>query len=115
MDFTGKTAVITGAARGIGLAIAQRFSQAGATIVLCDVDEAGVTQAAAGLPGQAIGVRTNVTSTDDIARLFEVTLEKFGRVDIVVTMRESRATRLWSDGRKRLGPRLTSTPRGRFL
>jgi len=52
--------------------------------VLCDVDEAGVTQAAAGLPGRAIGVKTNVTSADDIAKLFGRGSQEFQRVDIVV-------------------------------
>jgi 3-oxoacyl-[acyl-carrier protein] reductase len=84
MDFTGKTAIVTGAARGIGLAIAQRLSQAGAAVVICDVDEAGAVQAAAGLPGKALGVKTNVTNADDIAHLFDVTLKEFQRVDIVV-------------------------------
>jgi 3-oxoacyl-[acyl-carrier protein] reductase len=84
MDFTGKTAIVTGAARGIGLAIAQRFSQAGAAVVICDIDEAGVVQAAAGLSGKALGVKANVTSADDIAHLFDVTLKEFQRVDIVV-------------------------------
>ncbi len=84
MDFTGKTALITGSARGIGFAIAQRFSKAGAAVVLCDVDEAGVTQAAASLPGKVIGVKTNVTSADDIAHLFETALKEFQHVDVVV-------------------------------
>ncbi|MEW5796108.1 MAG: 3-oxoacyl-[acyl-carrier-protein] reductase [Candidatus Zixiibacteriota bacterium] len=84
VNFSGKVALITGSARGIGLAIARKFSEAGASVVLCDVDEAGVQQAAQSLPGIAMGIKTNVTSQDDISRLLDTAVKEFGRIDVVV-------------------------------
>jgi 3-oxoacyl-[acyl-carrier protein] reductase len=84
MDFTGKVAVVTGSARGIGLTIARRFAEAGASVVLCDISETQVLESAAQMPGKALGVKTDVTSPDDIANLFDSTTKAFGRVDIVV-------------------------------
>ena len=84
MDFTGKVAIITGSARGIGLAIARRFAENGASVVLCDISEDQVRESAAQMPGKAIGLKTDVTQSDDIAALLDATLKAFGRVDIVV-------------------------------
>jgi len=84
MDFTDQVAVVTGSARGIGLAIARRFAEAGAGVAICDIDETGVRQAVESLPGRAIGLRADVTSAEDIAGLFETVLKELGRVDIVV-------------------------------
>lgn len=84
MDFTDQVAVVTGSARGIGLAIARRFAEAGVGVVVCDIDEAGVRKAVESLPGRAIGLRADVTSAEDIAGLFETVLKELGRVDIVV-------------------------------
>jgi 3-oxoacyl-[acyl-carrier protein] reductase len=84
MDFTGKVAVVTGSARGIGLTIARRFAEAGASVVLCDVSETQVRESASQIPGKALGLKTDVTSSDDIAALFDSTIKAFGRVDIVV-------------------------------
>ena len=84
MDFTGKVAVVTGSARGIGLAIARRFAEAGASVVLCDVSEKQVRESAAQLPGKALGVKADVTNADDIAALFDATIKAFGRLDVVV-------------------------------
>ena len=84
MDLSGKTAIVTGSARGIGLAIATRLAQAGCKVVICDLDQEVVDRVAAGLETEAIGIRADVTSADDVAALFEKTVAKFGRVDIVV-------------------------------
>lgn len=84
IDLSGKTALVTGSARGIGLAIAERLAQAGSKLVICDLDQEVVDRVAAGIKTEAIGVKADVTSADDVAKLFERTIEKFGQVDIVV-------------------------------
>ncbi|MFZ1685011.1 MAG: 3-oxoacyl-[acyl-carrier-protein] reductase [Candidatus Zixiibacteriota bacterium] len=84
MDFTNKTAIVTGSARGIGKVIAEELAKAGANIVISDLDEAAINQVVAELGAKAFGVKANVTVAADIDTLFEKVLEKFGRVDIVV-------------------------------
>ncbi|MFT4086019.1 MAG: 3-oxoacyl-ACP reductase FabG [Gordonia sp. (in: high G+C Gram-positive bacteria)] len=81
----GKTAVVTGGAQGIGLAIAQRFIAEGAHVVLGDMNAEAVEQAAAQLGADvALGIACNVTSADDVAALFAAAVEKFGSLDVVV-------------------------------
>lgn len=87
MMLAGKTAVITGAARGIGLACAERFVKEGANVVLADVlDEAG--EAAAGRLNAAGGVvhyrRCDVTDKAAVEALIAFAQETFGRVDCVI-------------------------------
>jgi 3-oxoacyl-[acyl-carrier protein] reductase len=84
MDFTNKTAIVTGSARGIGKVIAEELAKAGANIVISDLDEALINQVVTELAPRAFGVKANVTVAADIDTLFEKVLEKFGRVDIVV-------------------------------
>jgi 3-oxoacyl-[acyl-carrier protein] reductase len=84
MTFAGKTAIITGSARGIGLTIAHRFAELDANVVISDVDEGHISTAVAQLPGQAFGLKANVLNKVDIDLLFAKTMEKFGAVDIVV-------------------------------
>jgi 3-oxoacyl-[acyl-carrier protein] reductase len=87
-DLSGKVALVTGSARGIGKAIAVRYAQLGADIVInYSGDEAGASKTVAevGEIGRdAIAVKADVTKPDEIERLFTETIGRFGKVDIVV-------------------------------
>lgn len=82
--FQDKVVVVTGSARGIGRRIAERFAEAGARVVISDLDQDQVDSVAAGLGGRAVGVTVDVANAGTVADLFERTLREFGRVDIVV-------------------------------
>lgn len=84
MDFSNKTVIVTGSARGIGRTIAERFAALNANIVISDLDQAAVDKVASEIGGSAVGFRANVTSSDDVEQLFEKVKEHFGRVDVVV-------------------------------
>jgi NAD(P)-dependent dehydrogenase (short-subunit alcohol dehydrogenase family) len=79
-----KVAIVTGAARGIGLAIAKRLSEAGATLVLADIDGGGA-QAAASTLQNAQGVACDVRDENQVARLVRDTVERHGRLDVMVS------------------------------
>lgn len=83
-DLSGRVAVITGAARGIGHATAARFLEAGASVVLADLPGTGVEQVAAVLGGPAHGVVCNVTDAVQVADLVCETVRVFGALDIMV-------------------------------
>ena len=87
-DLTGKVALITGSARGIGKAIAERYGSCGASIVVNyarDRERANATvDNIERLGGTAIAIQADVSKVADIERLFAATVEHFGRLDIVV-------------------------------
>jgi len=82
-DLTGKVSLVTGAARGIGQAIADRLAANGSQVVYTDVDEAGAKAAAARIPG-AWGLRMDVTRGAEINAIIEQVVAAWGRLDIVV-------------------------------
>ncbi|OZC62860.1 3-oxoacyl-ACP reductase [Rhodococcus sp. 06-621-2] len=81
---SGRTAVITGGAQGIGLAIATLFAENGAKIVIGDLDEAKAKESADALPTDAVGVRCNVTTAEDVQALVDTAVSAFGSIDIMV-------------------------------
>lgn len=82
MELTGKVALVTGAAAGLGKAAADRLAAAGATLVLTDVDESGAA-AAASLPG-AIFLQHDVSNEEDWARVISEVDARYGRLDVLV-------------------------------
>jgi NAD(P)-dependent dehydrogenase (short-subunit alcohol dehydrogenase family) len=84
--FAGKTALVTGAAQGIGRAIAERFSREGANTVLLDIDGDLVARVAAELiagGGVAEAVGGDIARRDDVRAAVQRCLERFGRLDIL--------------------------------
>ena len=78
---SGRTVLITGAARGIGAACARRLASEGAKLVLADLDAPGVDKLAAEL-GQ-VAIKTDVTKPDDIARMVDEPYKRWGRLDVL--------------------------------
>jgi len=79
----GKVAAITGAASGFGAAAARLFVKEGAKVVLGDIQDDKGKAIAAELGSSAVFVHCNVTSEDDIARLVDTAVSKFGQLDIM--------------------------------
>jgi len=80
----GQTAIVTGAATGIGEAIATRLAAAGATIAVCDLNLAGAQRVAAALPNGSFAVETDVASSDSVRRTVDRVLGQTARIDILV-------------------------------
>ncbi len=79
--FEGKCAVVTGAASGIGRAIARRFSAEGGAVVVGDIDEGGLRSLRDELDAEVDLLRCDVTKEHDVAALIERSVERFGGVD----------------------------------
>jgi len=80
---SGRAALVTGGAQGIGAAIAQTFSAAGANVIIADLDGAAAEAAAAELPA-ALGLRCDVTSESDVASVVDTAIEAYGSLDVFV-------------------------------
>ncbi|MHA1529768.1 MAG: SDR family NAD(P)-dependent oxidoreductase [Alphaproteobacteria bacterium] len=84
----GKTAIVAGAASGVGRAIARRFAAAGARLMLADTDDAGLDQTAAESGAAPDDTACFAHAIDDklgVTNLIAATIDAFGRIDIVVT------------------------------
>jgi 3-hydroxybutyrate dehydrogenase len=87
MKLDGKVALITGAASGIGHAIAKRYLEAGARVGIADLNADGATKAAKELASEksAIGIAMDVTKEDQVNTGVEQTVKAFGRIDILIS------------------------------
>jgi NAD(P)-dependent dehydrogenase (short-subunit alcohol dehydrogenase family) len=83
-DLHGKTAIVTGASRGIGLAVAQALATAGANVVLTSRKQEAADEAAAQIRGSAIGVAAHAVDEAQSRACVDLAVEKFGSVDILV-------------------------------
>ncbi|WP_448316191.1 SDR family NAD(P)-dependent oxidoreductase, partial [Streptomyces sp. CO7] len=77
-------AVVTGGARGLGLALAERFAAAGHRVVVADLEGEALRAAAARLGEDHLAVAADVTRPEDTARLAEAAVERYGRLDVWV-------------------------------
>jgi 3-oxoacyl-[acyl-carrier protein] reductase len=87
MRFDGKVALVTGAARGIGEAVALTLAQEGADVVIADVDLEGaerVAQEAEGSGRKAMAIQVDVSRRDAVKRLVTEVVSAFGKIDILV-------------------------------
>jgi NAD(P)-dependent dehydrogenase (short-subunit alcohol dehydrogenase family) len=84
LSFENKVALVTGAGSGMGLATAQAFAEAGAAVVLADINEQAIRSAAEELVGgghRALAVRCNVADEAEVAAMVAQTVSTFGRLD----------------------------------
>lgn len=86
MQLLGRTAVISGAAHGIGKATAERFAAEGASVVVADIDDRRALDVVAGIRdagGTAEYLRTDISNPEDVASLVQFACERFGSLDIL--------------------------------
>src|SRR5919109_5649482 len=84
-SFNGKVALVTGAGSGMGLATAKAFAEAGASVVLADIQEEAVRAAAEQLIAdgrKALAIRCDVSDDGQVASMIERTVSSFGRLDV---------------------------------
>lgn len=88
MRLEGKSALVTGAARGIGYAIAEAFAREGARVAVADRDATGAQKAASAIQSAfgrvAIGLHADVAKAEDNRRIVASAIEHFGQLDILV-------------------------------
>ena len=86
-DIAGKVAIVTGAASGIGRAIALDLAEAGAKVAVADKALGGAEEVAREIQsvgGKAIAIKTDVTDSKDVEQMAQRTIEKFGKIDILI-------------------------------
>jgi NAD(P)-dependent dehydrogenase (short-subunit alcohol dehydrogenase family) len=81
---SGQAAIVTGAATGIGEAIARRLAGSGAAVAIVDLDLEGAQRVAAAIGGGAAALRADVTRPQEVRQVVEAVLGRTGRIDILV-------------------------------
>ena len=81
----GKIAIVTGAAQGFGKGIAEELHAEGATVGIADMNLPGAETVAAELGDHAFSIEVNVTDEESVARMVQVTVEKYGGLDLLVS------------------------------
>ena len=86
MELNKKIALITGSARGLGKAIAQKFQEQGAVVVISDINEATLSEAVEALKenGEVSGIAMNVADAASVEKAVNEVFERYGRIDILV-------------------------------
>jgi 3-oxoacyl-[acyl-carrier protein] reductase len=84
LDFKGRTAIVTGGAQGIGLAIVKRLLDSGATVRIWDRDRPLLDKTVSSLPGPVSGSVVDVTEAPSIAKATDDALKDLGRIDVLV-------------------------------
>ena len=83
-ELTGRVAFVTGAARGIGLAVATALSQRGASVAMGDIDLEALESAAKSTGNRTMAIQSDVSRQNDVQRAIHQTVEHFGGLDILV-------------------------------
>jgi NAD(P)-dependent dehydrogenase (short-subunit alcohol dehydrogenase family) len=83
-EFRGKVAVITGAAGGIGAALADGLAEQGMRVVAADIDAAGARRTAERIGGDAVGLEVDVAQEASVAALADAAFSRFGQVDLLI-------------------------------
>jgi len=88
VELTGKAAIVTGASKGIGYAIAESFARAGANVLMCARNAAEIEKAAAALnglgDGKVVGIPCDLRQYEEARKLIQKAVDEFDRVDILI-------------------------------
>ena len=116
-DLSGQTAIVTGAAQGIGEAIAHRLAAAGATVAVADLNGEKAEQVAGSLGGKSFPIRLDVASSNSVVQAVEEVVRRMGQIDILVNNAgiAGRAAPLWEQTGRGLAARDRRKFDGRVL